>query len=186
MFSLLRRAAGPSVVLLLSGGVEMSGVESPVVSIALFAIAVVWGVWAVATSRSGQAAIAACSRNMRDRLRHFITRIPLGRKKSTGDSEIQQLHRKLSECKKAHAKAALQWFAAKVEMNSERMRNEGKSVKHIRVTVRFADYKDLDLVKEIETIVKECCTQWPVEVDGSNNPTIMPDKDFKVVFDVGP
>ena len=108
--------------------------------------------------------------------------VPRGKKqKRTDDSEIQQLHRKLSECKKDHAKAALQWFAARVEMNTGRMRDKGEAVKDIRVTVRFAEYKDLDLAKEIEVIIKEC-TQWPIEVDGSNKPTIMPDGKFKVVF----
>ena len=70
-------------------------------------------------------------------------------------------------------------------MNIDRARTEGRTVEDFRVTVRFADYKDLDLAKEIEEAIKNC-TQWAVEIDGSNNPTIMPDKDFKIVFDIGP
>ena len=53
------------------------------------------------------------------------------------------------------------------------------------MTVRFAEYKDFDLAKEIATIINKC-TQWHVEVDGSNKPTIIPCEDFKVVFNIGP
>ena len=100
-------------------------------------------------------------------------------------SEIQKLREELRTCKKDRGEAELRRFADLVKMNIERMRAEGRSLKDSRVTVRFADYKDLDLAREIKTII-ENCMQWPVEIDGSNKPTIMPDKAFKVLFDVGP
>ena len=98
---------------------------------------------------------------------------------------MQQLRKDLRQAKVAHAEAALDWFSTRVEMNVARMRDKGEPVEGFRVTVRFAEYKDLDLAREIEAIVKKC-TNWPIEIDGSNKPTIMPNKDFKVVFDVGP
>ena len=101
------------------------------------------------------------------------------------NSEIQKLSGELRTCKKNHGEAALRWFAERVKMNIERIRDKDQSVKDCRVTVRFAEYKDLDLATEIKTIIEKC-TQWPVEIDGSNRPTIMPDKAFKVLFDVGP
>ncbi len=103
----------------------------------------------------------------------------------TVNSEIQQLRKALRKCKKDHAESALRKFAERVAGNIERRRAQDQSVKDIRVTVRFAEYKDVDLVNQIKTII-ENCTQWPVVIDGSNKPTIMPDKDFKVVFDIGP
>ena len=110
----------------------------------------------------------------------------IGKKqKHTDDSEAQQLREALRQAKKTHAEAVLRWFATRVSMNIDMARVQNRTSKDIRVTVRFAEYKDLNLAKEIEAIIKNC-TRWPVEVDGSNNPTIMPDKDCKVVFDVGP
>ena len=112
--------------------------------------------------------------------------VPRGKKRERADdSGLQQLRKELRECKKNHGEAALRWFAGRVKMNIKRIRDQDPSVKDIRVTVRFAEYKDVDLATEIKTIIEKC-TQWPVEIDGSNNPTIMPEKDFKIVFDVGP
>ena len=66
-------------------------------------------------------------------------------------------------------------------MSIERMKSQGRhDVDNIRVTVRFADYDDYNLAKEIETTLKNC-TDWPVELDGSNRPIIEP-SDCKVVF----
>ena len=93
--------------------------------------------------------------------------------------------KELDKCRKDHAKARIRWFAERVEMVAEWRRTEGKPVKDVRVTVRFADYGDLDLAQQIEEVIKQCA-KWPVEIDGSNNPTIMPEKEFKVVFEVGP
>ncbi len=114
---------------------------------------------------------------------------------SERDGQMQEMERirgllgqetsALRECKKEHAKATLRWFATRQSMNIEKYRAEDPSVKDIRVTVRFAEYKDRDFAKQIEGILKEC-TQWPVEIDLSNKPIIMPDKDFKVIFNIGP
>ena len=65
------------------------------------------------------------------------------------------------------------------------MRSQGQQeVEDIRVTVRFAEYDDFNLAKAIETLFRNC-TEWPVEVDGSNRPTIEPG-DCKVVFSFTP
>ena len=70
-------------------------------------------------------------------------------------------------------------------MNIERLKSQGRQeFDRIRVTVRFADYADFNLAKEIETIIRNC-TNWSVELDGSNKPTIEP-SDCKVVFGFTP
>ena len=67
-------------------------------------------------------------------------------------------------------------------MNIERMKSQGhQEFDNLRVTVRFADYADFNLAKEIETIFKNRTT-WLVELDKDNKPIIEP-SDCKVVFD---
>ena len=123
---------------------------------------------------------------IKEKLSGSLIPIPRSGKERNGanDSEIRKLRKELRKSKWDYAEAIIRWFAERSTMNTERARGQGDPVKDIRVTVRFADYKDLDLVKEIEAIIKNC-TQWPVEIDGSNKPTIMPDNRFKVIFDVG-
>ena len=109
----------------------------------------------------------------------------LAKSKSNADeAERRQLQDALRNCKKEYAESTLRWFAQRAQINIEKHRLQDPSVKDIRATVRFAEYKDLDLAKDVVKILKEC-TAWPVELDGSNKPTILPDGDFKVSFDIG-
>lgn len=185
MASLFRRWSGPAVIFLAGTGVQVSGVENQALSAWLFVVALVWGGWAVVSSKGVQEVITGW--NIRGRMALALTSVRrlAKRRTSSDDSELQLLRGALHKCKKEHAEAAIRWFADRVSMNIDRARTEGRTVEDFRVTVRFADYKDLDLAKEIEEAVKNC-TQWAVEIDGSNNPTIMPDKDFKIVFNIGP
>jgi len=97
-----------------------------------------------------------------------------------GDAEQREL-----TCKRGLGEARLRWFAERARMNIEHHRSVDPSVKDIRVTVRFAVYADLPLAQEIQKILKDT-TNWKIELDGSNKPTLLPDnKGFKVVFDVG-
>ena len=107
------------------------------------------------------------------------------KQKRTDESETQQLREELRQAKKNHAEAKLRWCATLLSIKIERARESEYPLKDIQVTVRFAEYKDFDLAKEIATIINKC-TQWHVEVDGSNKPTIIPCEDFKVVFNIGP
>ena len=106
------------------------------------------------------------------------------RKSNADEAERRQLQDALRNCKKEYAESTLRWFAQRAQINIEKHRLQDPSVKDIRATVRFAEYKDLDLAKDVVKILKEC-TAWPVELDGSNKPTILPDGDFKVSFDIG-
>lgn len=80
----------------------------------------------------------------------------------------------LANTKQAFARARLRWFADGVRDRDPK----------VRVTIRFADYKDLPLVQAIEKELKET-TDWPVHRDGGNNPALMPDSEFKVIFESG-
>lgn len=80
----------------------------------------------------------------------------------------------------------MKWFADRAKWNIEIGRKEGHTVPDVRATVRFAVYSDLDLAQNVVKILRES-TGWPVEIDGSNKPTLMRDTNgFKVVFDIGP
>ena len=107
------------------------------------------------------------------------------KQKRTDESETKQLREELRQAKKNHAEAKLRWCATLLSIKIERARESEYPLKDIQVTVRFAEYKDFDRAKEIATIINKC-TQWHVEVDGSNKPTIIPCEDFKVVFNIGP
>ena len=48
--------------------------------------------------------------------------------------------------------------------------------------VRFATYDDFDLATLIKAIIEQTM-QWEVELDGTNNPTIRPEFDHKVLFE---
>ena len=52
----------------------------------------------------------------------------------------------------------------------------------INVVVRFATPDDHFLAKKIQEIIQRN-TQWPVTLNGSNNPTIEPNNDYKVLFE---
>jgi hypothetical protein len=92
--------------------------------------------------------------------------------------------------RREYGEERLQVFAQRVQRNLEfaRLKKEypEEQLKEVRVTVRFAVYADLGLAQEIERILKKH-TGWPVELDGSNKPTLLPsEKGFKVLFDIGP
>ena len=53
----------------------------------------------------------------------------------------------------------------------------------VTVTIRFADYADFALVKQIEAILNE--TGWPIVIDGGNSPVLEPSGQFKVIFESG-
>lgn len=90
-----------------------------------------------------------------------------------------------SECRRDFAHARLEWVAERFKRNIENHRKEGGIVQDIHVTVRFAVYSDFPLAQRVSEIVTKY-TGWPVELDGSNKPTLLPDSNgFKVIFDVG-
>ena len=82
--------------------------------------------------------------------------------------------RALKTCKNNFAIARLRWFAERARIREVA----------INVTIRFATYDDINLVKQIEKLFQEH-TEWPVEIDGTNKPVIMPDEEFKVLFESG-
>ena len=151
MPSLLRRWAGPFALAFAGAGVEVSGVESQALSVVLFAVALVWGGWAIWTSRPVQEAkerfMSSISKSTTTAL--ASAKRLTSRKNSSDQSEIRRLREEVSKCKQAHAEEALAWFAKRVSMNFERMKSQGhQEVDDIRVTVRFAVYADFNLAKE--------------------------------------
>ena len=80
--------------------------------------------------------------------------------------ERTQAAENYARCRREFALARLHWFATS---------------NNVRVTIRFADTGDLWLVKEIQDVLKSQ-TNWPIDIDGSNNPVLLPRGDLKVVF----
>jgi len=98
--------------------------------------------------------------------------------------ERDSAQRALASCKQSSAHAQLRWFATLLRTRIEHRRERVPTQEHVHVTIRFAAYDDWALVQQIGEIIKTH-TQWPVEVDGSNNPTIRPDDKYKVIFESG-
>lgn len=102
------------------------------------------------------------------------------------DSAVRQL----KAATKDYNEERLRAFAHRAKKNLEMAKLKGthppEELKDVHVTVRFAVYADLPLAQTIERILKEH-TQWPVELDMSNKPILLPnEKGFKVMFDIGP
>jgi hypothetical protein len=105
-------------------------------------------------------------------------------------TDLDAARAELKAVKREYAEEQLRTFAQRVQQNLALAKLKGEypedKLKDVRVTVRFAVYADLELAQCIERILKEH-TGWPVELDGSNKPTLLPNpKGFKVLFDVGP
>ena len=76
-------------------------------------------------------------------------------------------------CRVEFAHANLSWIAERAILNGD--------TTNVAV-VRFAIYDDYDLATRIKATIQQNM-QWPVELDGTNNPTIKPSADFKVIFE---
>lgn len=84
----------------------------------------------------------------------------------------------LATCKAAFAKAALNWIGQRSQLIAE---TRGKESSGAYVTIKFADYKDYELAKEIERIIRECL-DWKVTLEHHTSPALPLAKDHKVIF----
>jgi hypothetical protein len=124
----------------------------------------------------------------RDELRKALEEAHQDRERIRG--LLGNAEQEIRNCRREFGETRLRWFADRAKRNLESARKEGthapEEIKDVRATVRFAVYDDLPLAQEVQKILREH-TQWPVELDGSNKPTLLPDpKGFKVLFDIGP
>ena len=99
-------------------------------------------------------------------------------------SERDALLTELADCKRSFGVARLNWLAYLFRVNTERAKLDGHDLQNIRVTVRFTPPYDDDytLAEEMKKILCQY-TGWPVEIDGTNNPLIKPNDEFRVIFE---
>lgn len=59
-----------------------------------------------------------------------------------------------------------------------------KTASEVNVTIRFVGYASTDcgLAKQIESILQQD-TSWKITLDGSNNPALRPNDEYKVIFE---
>ena len=88
-------------------------------------------------------------------------------------SERDVFLEKLKECLVEFSHAKLSWIAERALLND---------VTDNVAVVRFATYDDFDLATQIQAFIQQTM-QWEVELDGTNNPSIRPDYDYKVLFE---
>ena len=120
----------------------------------------------------------------RDALRAALEETQADRERIRGLLDVAE--QRTQQCRREFAEARLKWFAERAQANIANAARNGQIVPNVRATVRFAVYSDVDLAQSVAKILRDT-TRWPVELDGSNKPTLLPDAEgFKVVFDVGP
>jgi hypothetical protein len=101
-------------------------------------------------------------------------------------NERDSFERAWLTCKRQFGIQRLVWFVQGVERNLQAhnasVREEEKV--EVCVTIRFVGYSsgDFGLAKKIETILKQH-TKWKINMDGSNNPALIPSNEFKVIFE---
>ncbi len=86
----------------------------------------------------------------------------------------------------AHGRLSVNFAKQRLKWCAERMKTteQGSPGLPVHVTIRFAEYADHKLAKDIQSVLVEH-TNWPVVLDNSNKPLIEPEDDFKVVFFIG-